>query len=116
MTDHAATASDVSAPTRSDVHVRLSPRGRHLLVWMAMLGVTALEVTATYLRPAMPTLLAALLALAAVQAGLGLVYFMHLRHERKILGWSMVGGLIFVLSIMNQIWPDALRVFRLRLH
>ncbi|MEO9256078.1 MAG: cytochrome C oxidase subunit IV family protein, partial [Tepidiformaceae bacterium] len=98
------------------VHVHMSRRGLNLLVWLVMLGVTVLEVSATYLRPAMPTLLTALLVLAAAQAGLGLVYFMHLRHERKILGWSMVGALIFVLTMMNQIWPDGLRVYWLRLH
>ncbi|MEP6991865.1 MAG: cytochrome C oxidase subunit IV family protein [bacterium] len=116
MTDHTTIASDVPAPASTTVHERLGHRGRNLLVWIAMLGVTVLEVSATYLRPAMPTLLTALLVLAAIQGGLGLVYFMHLRHERKILGWGMVGALLFVLSMMNQMWPDALRVFTLRLH
>jgi len=89
---------------------------RNVLIWLAMLVIVALEVVVTYDRPAMPVLIGALLLLAAVQAFLGLMFFMHLRHERALLGWSLIGSLIFVLALMNQVWPDALRVFRLRLH
>ena len=85
-------------------------------IWAAMLAIVALEVVVTYARPSMPVLISALLLLASAQAFLGLMYFMHLRYERAILGWSMVGALLFVLAMMNQLWPDALRVFRLRLH
>ena len=89
---------------------------RNAAIWAGMLVIVALEVTVTYMRPAMPTLIAALLALAIVQATLGVLYFMHLRHERAVLGWSLMSALVFVLAMMNQLWPDALRVFRLRLH
>lgn len=89
---------------------------KNVVIWLAMLLIIALEVAVTYRRPSMPVLVATLLALAAVQAFLGLMYFMHLRHERAVLGWSLVGALIFVLALLNQLWPDALRVFRLRLH
>ena len=85
-------------------------------IWIAMLVIAGLEVFATYRGFTMPLLITVLLALAAVQAFLGLMFFMHLRHERAILGWSVVGALLFVLTLMNQLWPDALRVFRLRLH
>ena len=89
---------------------------KYVVIWLAMLVIVGLEVVVTYQRPSMPVLVGTLIALAAVQAFLGLMYFMHLRHERAVLGWSLVGALIFVLALMNQFWPDALRVFRLRLH
>jgi caa(3)-type oxidase subunit IV len=89
---------------------------KQVAIWAAMLVIVALEVVVTYQRPSMPVLIGSLLALAVVQAFLGLMYFMHLRHERALLGWSLVGALIFVLAMLNQLWPDALRVFRLRLH
>jgi caa(3)-type oxidase subunit IV len=85
-------------------------------IWVAMLAIVAVEVIVTYQRPSMPVLIGVLLALAVVQAFLGIAYFMHLRHERAVLGWSFIGALVFVLLMMNQVWPDALRVFRLRLH
>lgn len=114
MIDHeSSAAADAGNPASHGK--RLSTRARSLLIWVGMLSIMVLEVVATYLRPPMPMLIGALLSLAALQAGFGLIYFMHLRHERALLGWSMVGGLLFVLSMMNQIWPDALRVFRLRL-
>ena len=89
---------------------------RNVALWAGMLAIVALEVMVTYLRPPTPTLIAALLALAIGQATLGVLYFMHLRHERAVLGWSLMSALVFVLAMMNQFWPDALRVFRLRLH
>lgn len=89
---------------------------RNVTLWAGMLAIVALEVAVTWMRPAMPTLTAMLLALALIQATLGVLYFMHLRHERAVLGWSLIAALVFVLGMMNQVWPDALRVFRLRLH
>lgn len=87
----------------------------NVVIWIAMLVIVAIEVVVTYRRPSMPVLIGTLLVLAVVQAFLGLMYFMHLRHERRVLGLSLIGALVFVLLMMNQVWPDALRVFRLRL-
>ena len=114
MTDHGS-AAGAAGNAPSSARARLGPRAKSIMIWIGMLVIVVLEVVATYLRPSMPALLSALLVLAAIQAAFALIYFMHLRYERAILGWSMVGGLLFVLSMMNQIWPDALRVFRLRL-
>ncbi len=61
------------------------------------------------------TLLAALLALASVEAGLGVMYFMHLRYERRILFWSLIPGIIFVLLMLNHLWRDAARMISLHL-
>ena len=113
------TGSVTSAPVAPDHRLPEATgagMSRNVMIWVAMLIIVALEVVVTYRRPSMPVLIGALLVLAAVQAFLGLMYFMHLRHERGVLGWSLVGSLIFVLALMNQVWPDALRVFRLRLH
>ncbi len=95
---------------------RAGDTAKNVMIWAAMLVIVALEVVVTYQRPATATLIGTLLVLASVQAFLGLLYFMHLRTERAVLGWSLLGALVFVLSMMNQFWPDALRVFRLRLH
>ena len=113
------TSPVVAAPVAPDHRLPATTgaaMSRNVMIWVAMLIIVALEVVVTYRRPSMPVLIGVLLVLAAVQAFLGLMYFMHLRHERGLLGWSLVGALLFVLSLMNQVWPDALRVFRLRLH
>jgi hypothetical protein len=43
------------------------------------------------------------------------MYFMHLKYERPRLFWSLIPTLIFVLFMMDHIWPDALRLIKLRL-
>jgi heme/copper-type cytochrome/quinol oxidase subunit 4 len=59
-------------------------------------------------------LLVSLLVLAFIEAGIGLLYFMHLRYEKPNLFWSLVPAVIFVLFMMNHIWPDAYRMLNLR--
>jgi hypothetical protein len=43
------------------------------------------------------------------------MYFMHLRYERRVLFWSLVPALIFVLLMLNHLWRDAARMISLRL-
>lgn len=82
----------------------------YVAVWLGLLVIVAAEVALTYARLPMGTLLAALLALAVVEAGLGVMYFMHLRYERRALFWSLIPALIFVFIMMNQFWSDAHRL------
>lgn len=114
MTD--ATTARAPAPPDHQLPPAQATTRKNVGIWLAMLVIAGLEVFATYRGFPTSLLIAVLLALAAVQAFLGLMFFMHLRHERAVLGWSLVGALLFVLALMNQLWPDALRVFRLRLH
>lgn len=82
----------------------------YVAVWFGLLLIVAAEVALTYAGLAGGTLLAALLALALVEAGLGVMYFMHLKYERRILFWSLIPALIFVFIMMNQFWSDAHRL------
>jgi hypothetical protein len=41
---------------------------------------------------------------------------MHLKYDRPILLWSFVLSVLFVLLMMNQVWPDAYRMVSLGLH
>jgi len=82
----------------------------YIAVWIGLLLLVGAEVALTYARLPTKTLLSALLALALVEAGLGLMYFMHLKYERRALFWSLIPALIFVLIMMNQFWSDAHRL------
>jgi cytochrome c oxidase subunit 4 len=84
-------------------------------VWVGLLFIVALQVFLTYRNLPTKTLVASLLLLSAVEAGLALMYFMHLKYERPRLFWSLIPTLIFVLFMMDHIWPDALRLIKLRL-
>lgn len=87
----------------------------YVMVWIGLLLIVGVEVALTYAGLPAGTLLAALLALASVEAGLGVMYFMHLRYERRILFWSLIPGIIFVLLMLNHLWRDAARMISLHL-
>ncbi|MEP7326373.1 MAG: cytochrome C oxidase subunit IV family protein [Gemmatimonadota bacterium] len=87
---------------------------RYVLVWLGLLLILAGEVALTFAHLSSAALLAALLALAFLEAGLALMYFMHLKYERRLLFWSLIPGLIFVLVMLNQLWFDAVRLRSLR--
>ena len=87
----------------------------YVMIWIGLLVIVGVEVALTYAGLPAGTLLAALLALASLEAGLGVMYFMHLRYERRILFWSLIPGLIFVLLMLNHLWRDAARMISLHL-
>jgi cytochrome c oxidase subunit IV len=55
-----------------------------------------------------------LLIFAFIEAYIAVMYFMHLKFERPSLVWSLILALVFVLFMMDHIWPDALRLEHLR--
>lgn len=82
----------------------------YVAVWLGLLLIVGVEVALTYAGLPTGILLSALLALALVEAALGVLYFMHLRYERRALFWSLIPALIFVFIMMNQFWTDAQRL------
>jgi len=82
----------------------------YVTVWLGLLLIVGVEVALTYAGLPTGILLSALLALALVAAALGVLYFMHLRYERRLLFWSLIPALIFVFIMMNQFWSDAHRL------
>lgn len=86
-----------------------------MAVWIGLLVIVGVEVAATYARLAVGIQLAVLLALAVLEAGLALLYFMHLRDERPRLFWSLIPALVIVLLLMDHFWPDAVRLMHQRL-
>lgn len=87
----------------------------YVMVWVGMMIIAGVEVLLTYHRSfSTGMLLAALLILAFIEAAIAVVYFMHLRYERATLFWTIVPLTILVLILMNQVWPDALRMIKVR--
>ena len=84
--------------------------GVYVVVWICLLGIVAIEVALT--RAGLPAgkLVLALLALAIIEAAIGVMYFMHLRYERRLLFWCLIPAFVFVLIMMNQFWSDAHRL------
>jgi cytochrome c oxidase subunit IV len=85
--------------------------GKYVGIWIGLICIAGIEVLLTYRGFSTHGLLAVLFILAIIEAGIGLAYFMHLKYESGYL----VSFVIFVLLMMNQIWPDAYRLASLRL-
>jgi heme/copper-type cytochrome/quinol oxidase subunit 4 len=90
--------------------------GSYVGVWIGLLCIVGVEVFLTYRGFSVHALLAVLLLLAFIEAGIALLYFMHLKYDRPLLLWSFVISVVFVLLMMNQVWPDAYRLVSLGLH
>jgi len=85
----------------------------YVAIWLGLVAIVGVEVTLTFAHLPAGSLLAALLSLAVIEAGLGVMYFMHLKYERRALFWSLIPTLVFVLVMMNHLWPDAHRLLRM---
>jgi cytochrome c oxidase subunit IV len=87
----------------------------YLTVFAGLLLIVATEVFLTYRGLSAGTLLTWLLILAAIEATLAVMYFMHMKYESRALFWSLIPAIIFVFIMLNYLWPDANRVNTLRL-
>ncbi len=85
-------------------------------IWIGLLCIAGFEVFLTYREFSTAELLAALLLLAVLEATLGLLYFMHLKFERPVMMWSFFVSVVFVLLMMNHLWPDAHRMLKIGIH
>jgi heme/copper-type cytochrome/quinol oxidase subunit 4 len=79
-----------------------------------LLCIVGVEVFLTYQRPSSSVLLPLLMILAFIEAGIAVMFFMHLKYERPKLFWSLIPVLLFVLFMMFHIWPDAIRLANFR--
>jgi heme/copper-type cytochrome/quinol oxidase subunit 4 len=85
--------------------------GTTYIVYGAILAIAVVQVLVAM---SMGPSLGRMLVLAAVQAYLAVMYFMHLRDEKPSLRLALIPGTIFVLVMMNMIWADSFRLSALR--
>jgi len=87
----------------------------YLGIWTGLICIVGIEVFLTYRSLSAGELIACLLVLAFTEAGIAVMYFMHLKYEKPSLFWSLIPAMLFVLFMMNQVWPDAYRLAMLKL-
>lgn len=87
---------------------------KYLPVYFILLAIAALEVFLAYRNLSTRALVPILLGLAVCSAALGIMYFMHLAHEKRSLFLTLIPATIFVLLMMNMIWSDSLRLLHMR--
>ena len=86
----------------------------YLMVYGALLLLSGLQVILAYQHVETGRLLFRMISLAIIQAGLAVLFFMHMRYERRTLLVALVPATIFVLLMMNMIWTDSFRLLHLR--
>jgi heme/copper-type cytochrome/quinol oxidase subunit 4 len=78
-------------------------------IWLGLIAIVAIETVLAFSHLSTSALIASLLLLAIVEAGVALRYFMHLKYEPPALFWTLIPAIVFALLMMNQVWPDARR-------
>ena len=88
--------------------------GTYIVVYICLLALAGLQIVLAYHHAEGMQMFLRMLSVALVQAGLAVMFFMHLRSERRNLRLSLAISTIFVLAMMNMIWSDSLRLLHLR--
>ena len=79
--------------------VKKEVRG-YIGVFVALAGLTALTVFASYLHVSRPLHIAIALTIAVVKGGLVAAYFMHLISEKKLIWWALLLTATFWVGLM----------------
>ena len=85
--------------------------GTTYIVYGVILAIAVIQVVVAI---TMGPSLGRMLILAAIQAYLAVMFFMHLRNEKPSLRLALIPGTIFVLVMMNMIWADSYRLMVLK--
>lgn len=84
-----------------------------VMVWVALLALTIVEVILAYQRVSVGLMLTILMSLSLIKAGLIMGYFMHLRYERFSLVLTLIPMLIICICLLASFFPDSLRILEL---
>jgi heme/copper-type cytochrome/quinol oxidase subunit 4 len=83
-------------------------------ILVVLLCIVGIEVVLTYQHMGTHKLIVSLLVLAFIEAGLAVMYFMHMKYERPTFFWEVILVMLFILLMLEHLWPDALRLEHLR--
>jgi caa(3)-type oxidase subunit IV len=89
--------------------------GTYVAVYLCLLALAGLQIVLVYHHAEGTQLFLRMFSVALLQAGLAVMFFMHLRSERRNLRLSLAISTIFVLAMMNMIWSDSFRLLHFRL-
>lgn len=85
-----------------------------IIVYFIILVIAALQIVMAYTHGTVGQHVIEFLALAIVQAGLGILFFMHLFQEKRTLMLALIPATVFVLLMMNVIWSDSFRLIHMK--
>jgi caa(3)-type oxidase subunit IV len=82
---------------------------KDIVVYLCILALAALQFVIAYQSIDGSQMLVRMLIVAIVEAGLALLFFMHLAENRGLL-WFVVVFTVFVLLAMQYGWTDSFRI------
>jgi caa(3)-type oxidase subunit IV len=86
-----------------------SSAGKYVAIYLVILVIAALQFVIAYSNISASQMFTRMLFLAIVEAGLALLFFMHLRDNHGLL-WFVVIFTVFVLLAMQYGWTDSFRL------
>lgn len=81
-----------------------------LVVYVGILVLAGVQMFLAYHSPGVIRML----VIAAIQAYLAVMFFMHLRDEKSTLRLALIPVTLFVLVMMNMWWADSYRLIHLK--
>jgi heme/copper-type cytochrome/quinol oxidase subunit 4 len=82
-----------------------------LMVYVGILVMAGVQIFIAYYSPGVVRML----VVAAIQAYLAVMFFMHLRDEKSTLRLALIPATLFVLVMMNMVWADSYRLLHFRM-
>jgi heme/copper-type cytochrome/quinol oxidase subunit 4 len=83
---------------------------RDIIVYVVILIIAGLQFVIAYQHIDGEQMFARMFFLALLEAGLGVMFFMHLWSESRRLLMFVAVFTLFVLATMNYLWPDSFRI------
>ena len=85
-----------------------------IIVYVIILAIAVLQIVVAYRPGTIGQHVIEFLSLAIIQAGLGIMFFMHLFQEKRSLMFALIPATVFVLLMMNVIWSDSFRIIHMK--
>jgi caa(3)-type oxidase subunit IV len=86
--------------------------GRYVVVYCMILVLAGLQFVVAYQHLDVSAMLLRMFSIALVEAGLAVMFFMHLGSEDRKFTISVVVFVVFVLGAMQYSWTDSFRMER----
>jgi heme/copper-type cytochrome/quinol oxidase subunit 4 len=83
---------------------------RYFIVYVCILVLAGLQFVIAYEHVSVPTLIFRMFAIAALEAGLGIVFFMHMGSENRVFVTWVAIITLFVFAALQYSWTDSYRM------
>ena len=84
--------------------------GKFIIVYLCILGLAGLQFLVAYSHLDKSQMFSRMFLIAIAEAGLGIMFFMHLGSEKRNFVVSVAVITLFVLGAMQYSWTDSYRM------